>query len=726
LPQRQIDIYFCDKMSDATSSTTTRQNDIPPMTSRSTNPHLLSTAPKSMSSNRGGSPGGVVFDETSFRRSSPESDAVTSSDGEIDQDGASFFPPNSSALTQLSSRRPSYAAEFHTRQRKYSVTGGVPLSPTTSHPATSHGDTVAWAAGVSSNNTVQPTSGATLSPFWASGSIWNSDPSRKSPPKQLNIGSQPTNGSAIPSPLLAGSEALPSPTSMTNSNVDFPIPIPLHPQFRNYRSMSFSVGQMETPEDQTRPRLSPPTVLGAPRQHGQPGLHHRPSRPSLLSEEQFAGTSSPLRSVFETEDEENEREGPLAQQSYFHSQSSAAYCRAKYEAMKIRNRSASAAAIPAMTLGPSGTILLAKDGDRIDEYESALAEDDDTEFNHLLDQQRRYSEAPRSMSLMFPSAENQRLENIRRQHWQSGGAFGMGDAGLQSRRHSFAGLEAEFAGADLGKRSVDSGEIVNSSNIRARSNNYLSLTDVSNFDNVRKESIHMNEESRFLARPQFKGAVVSPSAASSQHHLQQINPYPPNPRTASPPGSHRSMMAMSIHPQQQRSQQLLYFVTFKACRGDVFYVQEGTGLCVRIGDLVIVEADRGTDLGTVIAENITWQRAKELKEQYAKEQYNVLMMYASRRATGTSTVPAGTANGANAPFPNCNPSGGVANQGQAQGQDSQTAELKPKMVKRLAQLHEIQTLRDKEANEAKAKRVCQQKVLEHRLPMEILDAEFQM
>jgi cell fate regulator YaaT (PSP1 superfamily) len=55
-----------------------------------------------------------------------------------------------------------------------------------------------------------------------------------------------------------------------------------------------------------------------------------------------------------------------------------------------------------------------------------------------------------------------------------------------------------------------------------------------------------------------------------------------------------------------------------------------------------------------------------------------------------------------------------------------SGELKPKMIKRLAQNHEIQTLKDKEGNEAKAKRNCQQKVIEHRLNMEILDAEFQM
>jgi cell fate regulator YaaT (PSP1 superfamily) len=62
----------------------------------------------------------------------------------------------------------------------------------------------------------------------------------------------------------------------------------------------------------------------------------------------------------------------------------------------------------------------------------------------------------------------------------------------------------------------------------------------------------------------------------------------------------------------------------------------------------------------------------------------------------------------------------------AHGVQETATEIKPKLIKRLAQNHEILTLRDKEGNEAKAKRVCQQKVAEHRLNMEILDAEFQM
>jgi cell fate regulator YaaT (PSP1 superfamily) len=164
-------------------------------------------------------------------------------------------------------------------------------------------------------------------------------------------------------------------------------------------------------------------------------------------------------------------------------------------------------------------------------------------------------------------------------------------------------------------------------------------------------------------------------------------------------------------------------VTFKAQRADVFYVQEGTGLQVRKGDLVIVEADRGADLGTVASESIPFSEAKELKDKYMQEHFQWLMVFSRHGQDGTVA----------GPNPNGQPStsnsaiggmGGSPNQTGAQ--DLPSCELKPKMIKRLAQSHEIQTLRDKEGNEAKAKRVCQQKVVEHRLNMEILEAEFQM
>jgi cell fate regulator YaaT (PSP1 superfamily) len=71
--------------------------------------------------------------------------------------------------------------------------------------------------------------------------------------------------------------------------------------------------------------------------------------------------------------------------------------------------------------------------------------------------------------------------------------------------------------------------------------------------------------------------------------------------------------------------------------------------------------------------------------------------------------------------------GGVGNPNQPSTRPPRDAfqNLKPKAIKRMAAPHEIRMLMDKEGNEAKAKRACQQKVYQHHLDMEILEAEFQ-
>ena len=47
----------------------------------------------------------------------------------------------------------------------------------------------------------------------------------------------------------------------------------------------------------------------------------------------------------------------------------------------------------------------------------------------------------------------------------------------------------------------------------------------------------------------------------------------------------------------QRNRKPLYVVSFKCSRVGIFYIIDGTGLEIREGDIVIVEADRGQDLG---------------------------------------------------------------------------------------------------------------------------------
>lgn len=173
----------------------------------------------------------------------------------------------------------------------------------------------------------------------------------------------------------------------------------------------------------------------------------------------------------------------------------------------------------------------------------------------------------------------------------------------------------------------------------------------------------------------------------------------------------------------------LYLVSFKCARAEVYYVADNTGLEVKEGDLVIVEADRGHDLGTVLNAKISWMEAKELKSKANEEHYRWLMMFSRHNQTSEGISSGGTGGmmAGNAPERSSSTAGPSTNTFATGVVDSghREAELKPKMIKRLAQPHEIATLRDKEGNEAKAKRICQQKVNETKLDMEILDAEFQ-
>lgn len=133
----------------------------------------------------------------------------------------------------------------------------------------------------------------------------------------------------------------------------------------------------------------------------------------------------------------------------------------------------------------------------------------------------------------------------------------------------------------------------------------------------------------------------------------------------------------------------LYIVEFKACRTDVFYIAEGSGIEVHVGDLVIVEADRGRDLGKVIRENVSMTQVRALKAQQAREQ-------------------------------------ALAMGGMQDDTDKLNAEnIQPKLIYRLSQSTEIAMLLVKSQDEQQAMLVCQAKVRQRKLPMEVLDGEYQ-
>ncbi|KAK7559555.1 hypothetical protein IWX91DRAFT_342606, partial [Phyllosticta citricarpa] len=158
-------------------------------------------------------------------------------------------------------------------------------------------------------------------------------------------------------------------------------------------------------------------------------------------------------------------------------------------------------------------------------------------------------------------------------------------------------------------------------------------------------------------------------------------------------------------PSVPRPTKHLYIVTFKCSRSDVYYIPDNVGLEVKAGDMVIVEGDRGQDLGQVAAVDVSLEAAKAHLKEAGEQHFRWLMMF-SRHVQDRNSA--------------ANPNGMLAvSNGEQYGREGgmgprpplQSAlgdDLRPKMLKRLAQGHEIQVLRDKEGAEAKAKRVCQQ------------------
>ncbi|KAI0757445.1 PSP1-domain-containing protein [Daedaleopsis nitida] len=137
----------------------------------------------------------------------------------------------------------------------------------------------------------------------------------------------------------------------------------------------------------------------------------------------------------------------------------------------------------------------------------------------------------------------------------------------------------------------------------------------------------------------------------------------------------------------------LYIVEFKAGRTDLFYCTD-MAQDIRVGDLVIVEADRGKDLGKVVNDTIT------LAEVEAFQKQQKLMSMGHADVHGVPMSPTGTTGG------------GVK-------------DISPKMIYGKAQHRDTQGLAAKLQDEAKALELCRNKVRQRKLPMEVVDAEYQ-
>ncbi|KAI1934360.1 hypothetical protein LOZ66_006070 [Ophidiomyces ophidiicola] len=679
------------------------------------------------------------------RRSTPDSEALASSEDEVDQhqynqaQAQPFAKParRTSWLNEIPSSMP--------RKPSFTTTS---FSPVNSNPTTPAADQPAWGATATSpgiTGSFNWASSGNGSFPWGTG-IWNAE-SRKEPPSRLSEVLHSPTSVHPPNFGFSGADDVISPTARSSTEASVPFAIPVHPTPKAYRSQSYSVGQLD-PESThiTPPKAVPPMSATRSRNSAQYSVQRRSSRPSLLGE--LGRDSAVLGRVREDEDDDvspNDSEGnatwsssqartieQLALENALLRQAASS----QLEIARFRDRTLSSASANSGYSFAQGHKLHPIHGSVPEETDQAVEDLDElggfAGYNNSLNNaRRRFSLHSANVEKQYPTfspLENRTLENIKRAQWQSSLGFGSISELPQSRRHSFADVPtrnvSSFPGAaenqpPVGtafKKDEGTGNYLDTGSNMSQADNREYMNSRNNQSLTERAKELETLRARQFAASYFSGHDVSDRSGE------------PAPSTGISTALHQAYVMPNAYGRQHAAlaqphqNQQLFVVTFKCCRADVFYIQEDTGLQVKPGDLVIVEADRGTDLGTVAHANISWQNARELKEQYAEDHYKWLMLFSRQSQSGTphAVNPNGATPMAGSAV------GGMGPQGQHTGQEVQGGDIKPKLIKRLAQHHEIQTLRDKEGNEAKAKRVCQQKVVEHRLNMEILDAEFQM
>src|SRR2546423_246608 len=219
-----------------------------------------------------------------LRRSTPDSEALASSDDEIEHHRSA--QPISNTSAQKPTRRTSWLNEIPSSTRKPSLTANTPYSPTNSHPATPSGDQSTWGTAGSPSLGAGPWS-ATPGTSYPWGSIWNSDGRKELPSRLQEVLPSPTAiNQTVPGFLSDDFQNATISRTLANDNA-IPFSIPLHPTPKTYRSQSYSVGQLDPDSfGLTSSQASGGTIAaGRGRGSGQyPGLVRRPSRPSGLGD----------------------------------------------------------------------------------------------------------------------------------------------------------------------------------------------------------------------------------------------------------------------------------------------------------------------------------------------------------------------------------------------------------------------------------------------------------
>lgn len=416
---------------------------------------ILKSGQQSKPAGQGNLPPGVIvpssqvllLDKLHARRATPDSvsEAVASSDEEAD---ALRQDLSLSTQHQMPMRRASWltdAPQAGIRPRKGSFASSS-MSPTTSHPSTPTLEVGAstWGAHSTSANIMGVRPPGSGSFAWGQG-IWNTD--RKEPPARLSevrTSSLSVSGNTLLGPDGGASQTSPAPRDSV-SNTQIPFAIPIHPTPKNYRSQSYSVGQLD-PETPTSATMVGSSGIMGTRNRGlpHPGLQHRPSRPSMLSE--MSNEGGMLGKVKEVDDDEDDMGSSENAQGHQTTEAKTIEMLTRENALlrqqqhmhanRMRPRNAST--------GFGGIANGYGLHDPVPEESSDFAVDVDESNDVSADAAakralgRRMSEFGSGPFRSSFSLENRPIENIKKAIWSSSLGFGgLGDL-PQSRRHSFA------------------------------------------------------------------------------------------------------------------------------------------------------------------------------------------------------------------------------------------------------------------------------------------------
>lgn len=391
------------------------------------------------------------------RRSTPDSEALTSSDDEFEH--LHQVMTAHTAPIAKPTRRTSWLNEVpHNLPRKASLTTSGTLASPGSIPSSSAADQPVWATATSPSLNSSMSWGHGGSFPWATG-IWTSETRKEPPPRLTELSQSPTMPTmAVTS---SGVDEILSPTarSMTGES-SIPFTIPLHPTPKTYRSQSYSVGQLD-PETMNLMSTATTSQLGGLR--GRPGnqvggLQHRTSRPSML--EDLGHDPALLGRVREDDADDEENVNELSEaQSYTSNQARTieqltrenALLRqaARFDGAHLRDRAVSSASVNSNYSLQNGLHSLHRIQGSVPE-ESDLAVEDLDELGDIPGYGglrnsggRRLSEHSANLERQlaaFGSVENRPLESLKRAHWQTSLGFGSIGELSQSRRHSFADI----------------------------------------------------------------------------------------------------------------------------------------------------------------------------------------------------------------------------------------------------------------------------------------------